>query len=106
VRRQADTPWFRSLLIFDPIAKIVKVKQSILILQGALDTQVPPHHADRLARAAAERKKKPLVEQATLPGVNHLLIRAQTGTVAEYAKLTDKTVVPEAIEKIAGFLAR
>ncbi len=106
MRRQADTPWFRSYLLFDPAAAIAKVKQPILILQGDLDTQVPKEHADRLAGLARARKKAPAVEVRHLAGVNHLLVPAATGEVAEYRDLTDKTVAAEAASAIAEWLRR
>ena len=81
VRTQADTPWFRSLLQFDPAQVMPQIKQPILIVQGDLDTQVPPHHAEQLAELARERKKAPPVEAVHLPGVNHLLVKATTGEV-------------------------
>ena len=106
VRRQADTPWFRSLLVFDPAAVIPKVKQPILIVQGSLDTQVPPHHAERLAELARKRKKNPPVQVAAIPGINHLLVRAKTGAVAEYQELKEKVVVTEAVAAIADFMRK
>jgi pimeloyl-ACP methyl ester carboxylesterase len=80
VRKQADTPWFRSLLLFDPATVMPRIKQPILILQGDVDTQVPAHHADKLGELARARKKGAgSVEVVHLPGVNHLLARATTG---------------------------
>ena len=106
VRKQADTPWFRSLLIFEPATVISKVKQPILILQGSLDTQVPAHHGERLAELARKRKKSPPVQLETLQGINHLLVRAKTGAVAEYPELKDKVVVPEVTAAISEFLRK
>ena len=106
VRKQADTPWFRSLLIFDPPSVMSKVKQPLLIVQGSLDTQVPPHHGERLAELARKRKKSPPVQVATIQGVNHLLVRAKTGSVAEYLELRDKVVVPEVTAAMADFLRK
>ena len=106
LRRQADTPWFKSLLEFDPAKWMPRLRQPLLIIQGDLDTQVPPHHADRLAELARQRKRKAPVEVVHLPGVNHLLVRASTGEVAEYAELKDKTVVPDVARKVAEFLRR
>src|SRR6185503_9750929 len=57
VREQADSTWFRSLLLFDPAKVMPKVKQPMLIVQGDLDMQVPAHHADTLAKLARARKK-------------------------------------------------
>jgi pimeloyl-ACP methyl ester carboxylesterase len=101
LRRQADTPWFRSLLLFDPTTVMPRVKQPILIVQGDLDTQVLPHHADKLAELARARKKDAGgVDVVHLPGVNHLLVPAATGDVEEYAALKVKTVSPDVITAI------
>ena len=59
VRRQADTPWFRSFLAFDPAKVMSDVRQPILIVQGERDKQVPPQHADKLGELARARKKVP-----------------------------------------------
>ena len=106
VRKQADTPWFRSLLAFDPAVVMQKVKQPVLIVQGALDRQVARHHADKLVELARQRKKKPVVELVELPGVNHLLVRAETGEVSEYGALKERTIVPDVAAKIAAFLRK
>jgi len=106
MRKRADSPWFKSLLEFDPAKWMPRVKQPLLIVQGALDRQVPPDHAEKLAALARQRKKNPPVEVLHLPGVNHLLVRAETGEVAEYARLKEKTIVPEVAAKIADFLRR
>ena len=106
MRKRADTPLFKSLLEFDPAKWMPRVKQPLLIVQGALDTQVPPHHADKLAALAGQRKKKAPAEVLRLPGVNHLLVRAETGEVTEYATLKERTIVPDVAGRIAEFLRR
>jgi pimeloyl-ACP methyl ester carboxylesterase len=106
VRRQADTAWFKSLLQFDPARVMPQIKQPILIVQGDLDTQVPPHHAERLAELARKRKNAPPVEAVHLPGVNHLLVKATTGEVQEYSELTDKAISPDVATTIAEWLKR
>jgi pimeloyl-ACP methyl ester carboxylesterase len=106
VRKIADTAWFKSLLLFDPAEVMKDVKQPILIIQGELDTQVPPHHAEKLAAMARARKKAVPVEVVLLPGVNHLLVHATSGEVSEYPDLKEKTIVPEVAQKIAEFLAK
>ena len=106
LRRQADTPWFRSLLSYDPAQAIGKVRQPLLIVQGDLDTQVPPAHADRLAEAARARKKASPVEVVHIPGVNHLLVAAKTGEVAEYAQLAERTITPRVAEAISAWIKK
>jgi len=106
LRRQADTPWFRSWLLFDPAETMKKVKQPILILQGSLDTQIPPAQADKLE--ALSRARKGLGPTATrkmiVPGVNHLLVPARTGEVDEYATLGSASVSPDVTSAIVDWL--
>jgi len=106
LRKQADSAWFRSLLMFDPAAVMAKVKQPILIVQGDLDQQVFPHNADNLGELARKRKKSGPVEVLHLPGINHLLVPAKTGDVSEYASLADKNVTPAVPKAIADWLRR
>ena len=107
VRKQADTPWFRSLLLFDPATVMPKLKQPILIIQGDLDTQVDPHHAEKLGELARARKKGAgPVEVVHLAGVNHLLVPAKTGEVQEYAQLKQKAISPDVATTIAAWLKK
>ena len=105
-RKAADTPWFRSLLQYDPAPVMKRTKQPVLIVQGDLDKQVFPHHADKLAEMARARDRKEPVEVVHLPGVNHLLVPATSGEVTEYGTLAEKKVSPVVATKIAEFLKR
>ena len=81
-----------------------RVRQPVLILQGGLDTQVPPHHAEKLAEIARARRNAPPVEVKLFPSLNHLLAPAETGHVAEYATLKEKAISPEVAKAIAEWL--
>lgn len=105
LRKQADTPWFQSVLTFDPAKVMRNVRQPILILNGALDRQVPPEHAERLAALARQRKKVAEPPTSTmLPGLNHLFLKSVTGEVDEYATLPDRSVSPDALSAMEGWL--
>ena len=107
VRKQADTPWFRSLLLSNPATVMPKLKQPILIIQGDVDTQVDPQHADKLGELARARKKDAgPVEVVHLPGVNHLLVPATTGEVKEYAELKQKAISPDVAATIVSWLKK
>ena len=106
LRRQAEIPWFRSFLAFDPAKPMSDVRQPILIVQGLLDTQVAPSNADRLEAMARARKKAGSTEAVKVSGVNHLLIPATTGEVDEYATLKDKRVSPAIMSAIIGWLKK
>jgi uncharacterized protein len=105
VRRPADTPWFRSVLLFDPAEVMPRVKQPMLIVHGELDTEIPPPHADKLGELARNRKKDAgPADVVRVPGVNHLLVRATTGDAQEYPVLPEKSVSPEIAAAIVRWL--
>jgi len=105
MRSAADTTAFRSLVSFDPARAMTNVKQPILIVQGALDKQVLPYHADRLAELARGRKKAASVEVKQMPALNHLFVPARTGDVSEYPALETKAISPEVATAIAAWVA-
>lgn len=104
LRKQADTPWFQSFLAFDPAEVMPKVRQPAIVIQGSLDTQVPPHHATRLGELANARKKAPKTDAVVIDGINHLLVPAKTGEVDEYAQLKDGKISPKVVEKLLDWL--
>ena len=105
VRGLVDTPWYRSLLTFDPAKTMDRVKQPILILQGDRDAQVKPYHADRLAEFGRARKKSGSTEVKHFPTLNHLFVPAETGEVAEYSTLQTRAISPEVAGAIAAWVA-
>jgi hypothetical protein len=106
VRYQADTPWFKTWLVFDPAAAISRLKQPILVVHGAVDREVPPVHADRLELAAEERRgvSPERTKKVIVPGVNHLLTPATTGEIDEYDLLQSPTVAPGVTTAIIEWL--
>jgi pimeloyl-ACP methyl ester carboxylesterase len=104
-RRAADTPWFQSLLTFDPGKVLKDVKQSVFFMHGGLDKQVPPSNADRLAEMATKGDAAS-VDVVVVRGVNHLLIPAFTGEVTEYASLTDRNVSKDVSGALTAWLTK
>lgn len=105
VRKQADTPWFRSFLMFDAQAQMPKVKVPVLVVQGERDRQVVASHGPKLAALAKARKKDPGATLVALAGVNHLFVPATTGAVAEYASLATKDITPEWPKALVAWMA-
>lgn len=104
LRRQADTPWFRSFLVFNPAVVLPKVEDPVLIIQGDRDRQVPLRHGQLLLDLARSRKANWPSELFVVEGVNHLLVPAPTGEVSEYPLLTDKNISPKVLEHVTGWL--
>jgi alpha-beta hydrolase superfamily lysophospholipase len=105
LRRRADTPWFQSVLAFDPGKVAHDVDEPILIVHGEVDREVPVAHANRLA-SAARKGDRDSVTVDIVPGVNHLLQNASTGSLAEYATLSGKGVSPDVVARVVGWLQR
>ena len=106
IRRQADTPWFQSVLNFSPARVLKDVRQPLLILHGGVDHEVPPADADRLAQIAQKESDSPAVELLIVKGVNHLIVPAVTGEVKEYGALTDRNVSADVVSGISTWLTR
>ena len=106
VRRAADTPWFQSVLNFTPAKVLKDVRQPILIVHAALDHEVPVADADRLAAIAQKESDSKSVELLIIKGVNHLLVPAVTGEVAEYGELTNRNVSTDVVSALSAWLTR
>jgi pimeloyl-ACP methyl ester carboxylesterase len=106
VRRQADTPWFQSLLSYNPTRVIDDIRQPILFVHGELDRQVPVAHADRLAELAKKVSNSNSIEVVVVRGVNHLLVPATTGEIVEYSTLADRTVSTDVTSAVNEWLTK
>ncbi len=106
LKRQANTPYFKSWLLFDPATVIPKLSQPLLIVQGALDVEYPAVNADRLETLSRSRTKlSPTVtSKVVVPGVNHRLVAAATGETAEYATLRGQSVASQVTDAMIDWL--
>jgi len=106
LRRQADTPWFQSLLAYDPAKVLEKVKQPMLFVHGQLDKQIAVTNLERLSDTARKVSKSKTIDVVSVRGVNHLLVPAVTGEISEYSTLTDRNVSRDVKMAIGDWLTR
>jgi dienelactone hydrolase len=106
LRKEADTPWFQSVLTFDPARVVEDVRQPMLFVHGALDHQVPAQHVERLSAVAQKQSRSKSVEVVVVRGVNHLLVPAITGEVSEYGTLPDRNVSKDVTTAIGDWLKK
>ncbi|MEO7190474.1 MAG: alpha/beta fold hydrolase [Vicinamibacterales bacterium] len=106
LRDQADSPWFKGWLLFDPATAIAKLEQPLLLVHGTVDREIPAAHSERLETLARARRKAPeaATRRVLVTGVNHLLIPADTGEVDEYATLPDRNLSRDLVASIATWL--
>lgn len=78
--------WLRSFVDYDPLSVLDTIEVKILIINGGKDKQVFPEHAKMLYKKLKKLKKS--VTLKIFPDLNHLLVPAETGAYAEYARQT------------------
>jgi len=93
-------------LLFDPAPVLSKTRQPLLVVQADLDREVPTFHGEQLAQLGRSRLKAQPTDFVHLPGLNHLLARAQTGSVGEYGSLAERSISPAAVLEISAWLKK
>ena len=101
--QQASLPYESALLMTDVPAYWRKVKCPVLALNGTLDVQVPAVENLAGIRSALGAGGNTRIQIESLPGLNHLFQRAQTGLGDEYARL-DETIAPAVLQRVAAFV--
>jgi hypothetical protein len=97
-----DSPWYRGFVTLDPAPALKALKIPVLALIGDKDVQVvAAENAPALKAALADN---PAATVTVLPGLNHLLQPAKTGSVAEYAAI-ETTIDPAALTAITSWVA-
>ncbi|MGH9900088.1 MAG: alpha/beta hydrolase family protein, partial [Pyrinomonadaceae bacterium] len=99
------SPWIKEFVNYDPLPTIRQVKQPILILQGSLDHQVTPDQAPMLAEAARAAGNKD-IELHLFPDLNHLFLKAKTGTFSEYQHLETSVIGDDVLNLILEWLKK
>jgi hypothetical protein len=98
--------WMRWFRTYDPAPTARRVRQPVLILQGALDRQVTAGQADTLGAAIRSGGNRDVTVRV-FPRLNHLFVPSPTdGSAAEYVTLTDASVNAEVLDTLAVWLQR
>jgi len=101
--QQLDMPNSRFVLQYDPRPALQRSKTPTLAVLGDRDPLMPAEqHAPLFAAAFAD---SPGNDQTVvvLPGLNHLLQNAETGSPAEFGRLTE-TMSPEAMRLLSDWI--
>jgi pimeloyl-ACP methyl ester carboxylesterase len=97
----ASSRWFRFILGYDPLPALEKVQCPVLAIYGTLDLQVPADlNSPPMKRALARNPQHRVV---VIPGVNHMLQHARTGSPLEYSQI-EETVAEDVLELVGQWL--
>ena len=97
-----STPWMRYFLAFDPADYLERVTVPVLAINGELDQQVTIGNLAAVGDAL-DRAGNQDVTLVVVPGANHLLQPAETGSPGEYGEI-EVTIKPEVLATIVRWL--
>jgi uncharacterized protein len=103
--RQITSSWMRFFITYDPAPVLRRVPCPVLAIFGERDLQVLPAQNAPVLEAALKEGGNERADIHTLPGLNHLLQPAGTGSPQEYAAI-EQTIDPQALDLIATWLRR
>jgi pimeloyl-ACP methyl ester carboxylesterase len=98
-------PWIKDFLLYDPREDLSRVRCPLLSLIGEKDMQVAPEVNNAAILKALEKGGNHHTTVVELPGLNHLLQAARTGSPAEYKQIAE-TMSPAALEAISEWIFR
>jgi pimeloyl-ACP methyl ester carboxylesterase len=100
---QVLSPWFRYWVSYDPRPTLEQIKVPVLALTGEKDLQVPASQSLPVLAQALNAGGDQRATVKALPGLNHLLQTAKSGSPSEYAGI-EETMSPAAMEMIADWI--
>lgn len=101
--KQLISPWMRNFLTYDPAPVLRQLRQPILVLYGSLDLQVPPSQNRPPMEQALKSNKDYTVTE--VPGINHVMQPAVTGSPIEYGKI-ETSIDPKMLGLIGDWTSR
>jgi dienelactone hydrolase len=100
----ARVPWLPFFYDYDPLPTAARVRQPVLILQGATDRQVTADQAPELEAAIRGGGNRD-VTLRVFPDLDHLMVHDPDGNPARYATLPSPKVSREVLGTLADWLA-
>jgi pimeloyl-ACP methyl ester carboxylesterase len=98
-----QTPWMRYFLAFDPTSAWLVMRAPTLAIWGDKDVQVVAGPNRERLFDVASRNPRLKGDLVVLPGLNHLMQRAETGLPDEYDRISE-TVNSSALEVIKEWM--
>lgn len=106
INREIDrilSPWMKYYLRYNPQPSLEKVKCPVLVLNGDKDLQVPAKENLTEIENALKKGGNTKYTVKTLPGLNHLFQKADSGLPDEYATIPE-TFSPDALKMISDWI--
>jgi pimeloyl-ACP methyl ester carboxylesterase len=102
--KTASSPWFRTLIAYDPAPTLRRVTCPVLAINGEKDLQVACNENLEAIAAALKTGGNSHVKTIAFPGLNHLFQTCETGAVSEYGQI-EETFNPRALTAVSDWIA-
>jgi pimeloyl-ACP methyl ester carboxylesterase len=99
------TPYFGSILTFDPRPVLPRIHCPVLAVAGEKDMQAPPRENLAAIEAGLLKGGNTRHVVSELKGLNHLLQTAPTGSPNDYSTI-EETMARSALETIGGWIVK
>ena len=90
-------------MTYDPLPALRELDCPVLAINGEKDTQVPSQENLEAIRRALTEGGNADFDIVELPGLNHLLQTADTGSPNEYASI-EETMSPRALQAMTDWI--
>jgi uncharacterized protein len=87
---------------YNPIEAVKRISTPVLILHGEADRQVPPKHAEKLAKALRKGGNAD-VTLRILQHVDHLFLQDRSGNPAAYSQLTSRRIPGSVLDELGDW---
>lgn len=101
--KRCNSKWFRYFLTYDPITSLKHLKIPVLVINGELDSQVPPKQNLPVIAKILEEAGNRNYRIIEFPKLNHLFQTCESGSILEYGKI-EETIAPVVLDTLSGWL--
>lgn len=98
-------PWIAYFTACDPTVYLKKVKCPVLAITGSKDLQCPPEENLKGIEAALKSGRNKHYTLKTMPGLNHMLQTAQSGSPLEYEKI-EEIIAPAVLQNVSDWIGK
>jgi uncharacterized protein len=101
--KRCNSKWFRYYLIYNPITSLKHLKIPVLVINGELDSQVPPKQNLPVIAKILEEAGNRNYRIIEFPKLNHLFQTCESGSILEYGKI-EETIAPVVLDTLSGWI--
>ncbi len=101
--KRCNSKWLRYFLTYDPTTALKQVKIPVLVINGELDSQVPPKLNLPLIAETLNEAGNQNYKMIEFPKLNHFFQTCESGSILEYGKI-EETIAPVVLDALSAWI--